>query len=143
MSKSHPNPLSRILLTDTPLEIKAKIYSAVTDSTYSVSYDLETRPGVSNLLQLLAHFDPEGRSALEHARILKAQNANLRDLKDKVWEAIATGLNPIRERYEQILLEGDKYLDDIAEKGGRKASENAEETMVELRKALALERPAV
>jgi tryptophanyl-tRNA synthetase len=115
----------------------------VTDSTNSVSYDPEIRPGVSNLLQMFAYFDPEGRGVGELANILVAQNANLKQLKEKVFEAVVMGLTPIRERYEQILLEGDAFLDDVAERGGRKASENAEETMVELRKALALERPAV
>ena len=54
MSKSHPNLNSRILLTDTDTDIQKKIKSAVTDNIKSICYDPENRPGVSNLLAILA-----------------------------------------------------------------------------------------
>ena len=59
MSKSHSNPESRILLTDSDSEIQSKIKSAVTDSDYSISYDPEKRPGISNLIDILYHCSPE------------------------------------------------------------------------------------
>lgn len=52
MSKSEPDPKSRIQLIDTPEEIISKIKKAVTDFTPEVFYDLDKRPGVSNLISI-------------------------------------------------------------------------------------------
>ncbi|RQM06458.1 hypothetical protein DH86_00002299, partial [Scytalidium sp. 3C] len=62
MSKSHADVRSRILITDTPEDIHRKIMAALTDSTNSVSYEPETRPGVANLLHLLSYFDGDQRT---------------------------------------------------------------------------------
>lgn len=56
MSKSDPDPKSRICLTDTPDQIASKIRKSVTDFTSQITYDLEGRPGVSNLINILAIF---------------------------------------------------------------------------------------
>ena len=55
MSKSHADPKSRIVLTDPADVIFEKIKKAVTDLTSAVTYDEETRPGVSNLIALHAY----------------------------------------------------------------------------------------
>merc|ERR1711939_99457 len=55
MSKSDPNPKSRILLTDSNEVIRSKIKSAMTDSFDGISYEPERRPGVSNLLDIYYH----------------------------------------------------------------------------------------
>ncbi len=52
MSKSDPNKKGTISLLDTPKEIEKKIKSAVTDSDGIVAYDVENKPGVSNLLTI-------------------------------------------------------------------------------------------
>ena len=135
MSKSDPNPLSRILLTDTPSTIRANILSALTDSTNSVSYDPVSRPGVSNLLELYSYFDAAKRSP---AALAEACNGmTLKVFKTTLAETIAEGLRPARERYERIMGEDDgKYLEHIRDVGGKKARESAEPTMVEVRKAM-------
>lgn len=56
MSKSDPDPKSRISLTDTPDEIASKLKKSVTDCTSQISYDLEGRPGISNLINILSIF---------------------------------------------------------------------------------------
>lgn len=56
MSKSDPDAKSRISLTDTPDEIASKVRKSVTDLTSRISYDLEGRPGVTNLLNILSIF---------------------------------------------------------------------------------------
>jgi tryptophanyl-tRNA synthetase len=53
MSKSAPNPNSRILITDPPEVIVKKIRGAVTDSERTLTWDPEERRGVSNLLRIL------------------------------------------------------------------------------------------
>lgn len=137
MSKSHADPRSRIVLTDTPEEIRKKVMSALTDSTNSVSYDPEARPGVSNLLEMISIFDEAGRSPQEIAQELGG--GNLRALKEKAADAINGGLSNIRERYLEMLAKDDgKYIDHVAEQGARKARANAEETMEGVRAAVGL-----
>ena len=52
MSKSDPNLKATIRILDTPKEIEKKIKSSVTDSEGIVAFDLENKPGVSNLLTI-------------------------------------------------------------------------------------------
>lgn len=52
MSKSDPDEKSRILLTDRPEQILEKVKKSLTDFTSAVTYDLATRPGVSNLISI-------------------------------------------------------------------------------------------
>lgn len=60
MSKSHPDPRSRIELTDSADEIVEKVKKSVTDFTSEVTYEPETRAGVSNLVAL--HALSEGKT---------------------------------------------------------------------------------
>ena len=137
MSKSHADPRSRIILTDTPEEIRKKVMSALTDSTNSVSYDPETRPGVSNLVEMISIFDEAGRTPQEITEELSG--ANLRTLKETAADAINRGLGNIRERYLEVLAKDDgKYIDHVAEQGAQKARANAEETMDIVRSAVGL-----
>ncbi|KAF7907621.1 uncharacterized protein EAF01_005207 [Botrytis porri] len=137
MSKSHPSPISRIRLTDTPDTITKKISSALTDSQNAVSYSPSERPGVSNLLTLWSSFDTQNpkRTPAQIAEECKANKFTLGDLKRETANAVNTGLEPIRKNYERLL--GDEgYVEDVARKGGVKARENAEKTMVEVREAV-------
>jgi len=132
MSKSHSDPKTRILITDSPDEIRKKIMSALTDSVNSVSYDPRNRPGVSNLLQILSHFDTEGRSAEDLG--LAYSNLTLRELKTLVSDNIARSLLPIRKRYEEVMAENNgAYIDHVQAKGAEKARESAEEMMSVIR----------
>jgi tryptophanyl-tRNA synthetase len=54
MSKSVEDAAGTIMMSDTPAEAAKKIMSATTDSEGSIRYDLKERPGISNLIQILA-----------------------------------------------------------------------------------------
>ena len=141
MSKSHPDPRSRIVITDSPEAIHKKIMSALTDSTNSISYDPEKRPGVSNLLELLSHFDEQGRSAEELGASVYAGHT-IASFKTTLSDTISKHLAPIRERYFQIMAAGESsYLCEVENRGAKKAWESAEETMVGIREALHLKQP--
>ncbi|KFZ06979.1 hypothetical protein V501_06883 [Pseudogymnoascus sp. VKM F-4519 (FW-2642)] len=128
MSKSHANPLSRILVTDSPQEIKKKVMAARTDSINSVSFDPVERPGVSNLLHLLSILDKQSRSP-EELGTLHA-GLNLKNFKTLVAETVAESLDGIGARYNEVMSRDDgKYLDHVEKKGAEKARESAEETM--------------
>src|SRR5947207_15913801 len=98
MSKSHQDPKSRILITDTPEVIRSKVMSALTDSMNQVSYNPTERPGISNLLELMSHFD--GCKTPSQLSIeFQARNADLRSFKSDVADCISSGLNDIRIEY--------------------------------------------
>lgn len=54
MSKSDETGKGVIFLNDSPAVARKKIMSATTDSFGEIKYDLKQRPGISNLLQILA-----------------------------------------------------------------------------------------
>jgi tryptophanyl-tRNA synthetase len=54
MSKSDESGKGVIFLTDTPEDAAKKIMSAATDSFGEIKFDTKERPGISNLLQILA-----------------------------------------------------------------------------------------
>jgi tryptophanyl-tRNA synthetase len=135
MSKSHLDPRSRILLTDNPDEITRKVMSALTDSVNSVSYDPVSRPGVSNLLQLLSCFSDNPKSAEELGEIYAG--LGLGDFKALVSQTIADSLEGIRARYTEVMAEdGGRYLDYVEAKGAERARANAEATMAIVRDAV-------
>lgn len=137
MSKSHSDPRSRILITDSPPEILQKLMAARTDSINSVSYDPENRPAVSNLLHLLSHFDAQGRSGEDLGKV--HANLGLGAFKKTVAEAIAGHTEPIRKRWEEVIREDDgKYVDHVERMGARRARESADATMAVVREAVGL-----
>ncbi|GAQ41198.1 tryptophan--tRNA ligase MSW1 [Aspergillus tubingensis] len=134
MSKSHVDERSRILLTDSPGQIHKKLKAALTDSETTITYDPLRRPGVSNLLELLSHF--EGRSCEE--LVLEFQSTSLRALKENLAHKISNHLQPVREKYFSLMEDKTGYLEDISEKGARAARANAELTMTRVREAMGL-----
>lgn len=134
MSKSHSDPRSRILLTDSSEEICKKIKVALTDSEAGVTYDPIGRPGVSNLLELLSHFD--GRTCED--LVSEHRFSSLRALKETLANQISSKLAPIRERYLQLIADKGGYLDAVAEQGKHTARTNAQQTMSHVRNVMGL-----
>ena len=102
MSKSHTDPKSRILITDTEEEINYKIKAAVTDSEEGITYDPKARPGVANLLEILRHTTQSSNSCEELANDLSS--LTMRQLKDHVGQAVVKCLEGIRESYLDLML---------------------------------------
>jgi len=127
MSKSHENPMSRILITDSRDEIFAKLKAALTDSVTGVTYDPTNRPGVSNLVEIMFHLEDTGSSSCEELAA-ECNSLSMRALKEKVADCVDKHLAPIRDRYEMIVQDG-KYLSDVADAGARSASASAAATM--------------
>jgi len=96
MSKSVNSPLGTVLMLDTPSEIERKVRKAVTDTDGVVRYDPESKPGLSNLLELLSV--ATGRTPAEAAGSYRRYG----DLKNDVAEALVELLRPVRERREAL-----------------------------------------
>ncbi|KUJ19784.1 Nucleotidylyl transferase [Mollisia scopiformis] len=137
MSKSAPNPLSRILITDSPSTIKKKLTSALTDNSNSVSYSPSLRPGVTNLLHLLSAFDPSGKSAEEIGGELERSGMGLGAFKALVTDAVVEGLKGVRGEFERVVRE-EGFLEGVARRGAERARESAEGTMGVVRGAVGL-----
>ena len=137
MSKSHPNPKSRILLTDDEDAIKSKVKSAVTDSIEGITYDPETRPGVSNLIDLLYHSGADDGYESQEALASDLEGVSLRALKEKVAESINIQLEPIRERYAEIIQDR-AAMEEAATEGAEKANHSATKTLQKVKRAVGL-----
>ncbi|HEY5097366.1 MAG TPA: tryptophan--tRNA ligase [Acidimicrobiales bacterium] len=96
MSKSVNSPLGTVLMFDPPSEIERKVKKAVTDTDGEVRYDPESKPGLSNLLVLLAV--ATDRTPTEVANSYQRYG----DLKNDVAEALVELLRPVRERREAL-----------------------------------------
>ena len=88
MSKSSPDVHSRILLTDSTAEIKAKIRGAVTDSIAGITYDPTNRPGTANLLTILAACTGQEPSDVAALYAGKGHGILKSDVADAVEEVI-------------------------------------------------------
>lgn len=139
MSKSDANPKSRILITDDRDAIAAKLRTAVTDSIEGVSYEPETRPGVSNLVEIMFHMgagEPASGAPQNCDELAKeCEGLSMRALKERVTDVVDAGLAPVRERYYE-LMQDESALDEIKEEGAKKARESAERTMRMVRDAI-------
>lgn len=142
MSKSDANAASRVLITDSAAEIRKKVMRAVTDSQSGfVSYDPAARPGVSNLLEILAVLEGPGtggrRTPAEVAGDFAVSQHPLKALKERTAEVVVAELRDVRERYMELPGDSDgKELDEIEALGAEKARASAEATMKLVKEAV-------
>src|SRR5262249_51659360 len=96
MSKSASSAAGSLRLLDEPDVLRRKVMRAVTDTDGEVAYDPVRKPGVSNLLAILAACtgqEPEG---------LSGQFGRYGDLKHAVADAVVATLAPVRDRYQEL-----------------------------------------
>ncbi|KAG5438434.1 hypothetical protein PCANB_002923 [Pneumocystis canis] len=127
MSKSDPNPNSRILITDSSDIIKFKISHATTDSYYGITYDPDKRPGIANLLQIVASLNHPSSDPTEIAN----DNAEIshKAFKDFVAKSIDAFFTPIREHYHSIITQNISSYIQKNKIGTEKAQRIASRTM--------------
>ncbi|XP_016111586.1 tryptophan--tRNA ligase, mitochondrial [Sinocyclocheilus grahami] len=129
MSKSDPQKLATVFLTDTPDDIVLKIRRAVTDFTSEVTYEPESRPGVSNLVSM--HAAVSGQSVEEVVRL--AEGMDTGQYKNVVAEAVVQKLQPIRLEIQRLRADRG-HLESLLAKGAEKAHSLAAPVMTEVRK---------
>jgi tryptophanyl-tRNA synthetase len=133
MSKSADSPQGTLLLLDPPQVITKKLKSAVTDSETEIRYDLDAKPGVSNLLEILA-----AASGASIAQV-EADFAGIGygKLKVAVAEALVEFLRPLQERYDELAADPGE-VSRLLELGAEKAESIADDVMVRIRDAAGL-----
>jgi tryptophanyl-tRNA synthetase len=134
MSKSVNSPLGTIQLLDEPAEIERKVKKAVTDTDGEVRYDPESKPGLSNLLELLAV--TTDRSPSEVADSYQRYG----DLKKDLAEALVELLRPVRGR-RAALASDPGVVTALLAKGADKARTTASATYQRASEAIGLLSP--
>ena len=124
MSKSGESPQGIIWLLDEPSVTAKKIKSAVTDTDRDIVFDPESKPGVSNLLGILALLTGSSIPALESEFAGKGYG----DLKGAVADAVVAEFEPIRARALELLADPAE-LDRMLAINAARATEIAEATL--------------
>lgn len=133
MSKSDPQGC--VFIMDKPEEIARKFKRAVTDSDteHCVHYDLQNKPGVSNLMSIYSSVT--GKTFDEIEREFDGQGYGA--FKPAVGEAVIEALRPIREEAERMIADK-AYLKDVYTEGARRASYVASKTLRKVYKRVGL-----
>lgn len=130
MSKSYGNAIS---ISMTAEETAKRIKKSTTDSERMITFDPETRPGVSGLLSTAAICT--GRSETEIAEEIGMGGSGA--LKAYVTEAVNEYFAPIRARREEIARDTD-YVRDVLAEGNRRANIMAKQTLAEVQEAMGM-----
>ena len=133
MSKSDPDPLSCIYLSDSDDVVVKKIKSSVTDSNRELFFDPVSRPGVSNLITIYSLMTDQTEEQV--SSYLQQNSINKVQFKHMVSESLIARLSPIRNEMERLLAD-QQYLDSVMSQGTNAASIMAKETMCEVRKLI-------
>ncbi|WP_329135123.1 tryptophan--tRNA ligase [Streptomyces sp. NBC_01476] len=114
MGKSHEATGGIVYLLDEPDAVARKVRRAVTDSEPGVSYDRAARPGVANLLEILAACTGE-----EPEKLADAYDGS-GALKAAVAEAVVELLRPLRARHAELSADPE-YVDGVLRDGAARA----------------------
>ncbi|GHB68522.1 MULTISPECIES: tryptophan--tRNA ligase [Streptomyces] len=118
MGKSDDVGPGIVYLLDEPEVIRKKVMRAVTDSGRDVAYDREARPGVSNLLEILAACGSGNPEAL--AGVYESYGS----LKKDTAEAVVELLRPVQQRHKELCADP-AYVEGVLREGAAKAREMA------------------
>jgi tryptophanyl-tRNA synthetase len=131
MSKSADSPQGTVLVLDEPDVIRRKFKRAVTDTGADVVFDPATRPGVSNLLQILA-----AATGGDPAK-LAAGYSQYGPLKADTADAVVELLRPVRERYGELRSDAEAVRATLG-RGAAKAEAIAAVTLARASAAIGL-----
>jgi tryptophanyl-tRNA synthetase len=131
MSKSAESPQGTVLMLDEPSVIERKFKRAVTDTGTEVVFDPETKPGVSNLLQILGA--ATGRAPADVAQGYSQYGPLKADAADAVVEL----LRPVRERYAELSADPAAVRSTLST-GADKAQAVAARTLARAKEAIGL-----
>ena len=132
MSKSDPNPNSRINLLDDPKTIKQKIARATTDSLRLVAFDSE-RPGITNLLTIYQLLTGQSQQEIEAEFAGKGYG----DFKTVLTERLVATLEPIQKRYYE-LMNDPATLESILKQGAEQVRPMAAATLQRVKDVIGL-----
>ena len=131
MSKSSDDINGTIYFNDTKDTIMKKFKSSVTDSSNSIIYDVKSKPGISNLIEIY--------STINNLEIEETENKfndyPYGEFKIAVAESTISYLEPINEKFNNL---GDKEVDKIITNNLEIAKDSAVNTISEVKDALGI-----
>ncbi|MEU0585555.1 tryptophan--tRNA ligase [Streptomyces sp. NPDC006132] len=131
MGKSDDVGPGIVYLLDEPDVVRKKVMRAVTDSGREVVYDREARPGLANLLEILAACtggEPE---------LLSGAYTSYGDLKKDTAEAVVEVLRPLQERHKELCTDP-AYVEGVLRDGAERARGMARPTVDAAYRAIGL-----
>ncbi|MDH6214521.1 tryptophan--tRNA ligase [Streptomyces pseudovenezuelae] len=134
MGKSEDSGSGIVYLLDEPDVVRKKVMRAVTDSGQEVVYDREGRPGIANLLEILAACtggNPEALSGVYES---------YGSLKKDTAEAVVEILKPVQARHKELCADPG-YVEGVLRDGAEKARAMARPTVDTAYRAIGLLEP--
>ena len=131
MSKSDENKGNFIGLLDDPKTIIKKFKKATTDSGSDIVYDLENKPGVSNLLTIYSVIS--GKTIPEVEAHFDGKMYG--HLKVELGELVVDYLEPMQQRFHEI-RQDETYLKEVLKQGAETARVQAQKTLKEVHESI-------
>jgi tryptophanyl-tRNA synthetase len=131
MGKSTASDAGLIYLLDKPDVVRRKVSRAVTDGGSEVTYDPYRKPGVSNLLEILAACERD------QPDVAALRFTSYGELKEELTQSIVDTLTPIQRRYAELTADRG-HLDRVRRNGAERARERAADTVRRAKEAIGL-----
>ncbi len=130
MSKSDPK--GNIELKEDLGSIRKKIMSAVTDSETSIRFDEVNKPGISNLLTILASLTDQSIDAT----VESVKTLTYGGLKTKVADVVVDHIGQLQQRYQTMMTSG--MVERVLLEGAKRAQLVANATLQRVKKVIGL-----
>ncbi|WP_406081495.1 tryptophan--tRNA ligase [Streptomyces zaomyceticus] len=114
MGKSHVNGAGIVYLLDDAETVRRKIMRAVTDSGRGVEYNRDVKPGLANLLDLMA------AATGGNPEVLAGVYESYGSLKKDTADAVVELLRPLRERHAELAADPG-HVDQVLRDGAERA----------------------
>lgn len=121
-----------IRLLDDVKTIRKKIMSAVTDSENLVKFDIENKPGISNLMTIYSSLTNKTYDEIED----EFRDGGYGNFKKAVADVVVEEVSKIQVKFNEI-IKGD-YLDKVLKQGALKAGAIASKKIDEVKRKLGL-----
>ena len=133
MSKSSIIENDSVFLNDEPEIILKKFKKSVTDSENVVRYDIQNKPGISNLMSIYSGITGKTKEGIEKEFSGKGYG----DFKTAVAESVIEELRPLQEKYKELKA-NPEYLEKIYKEGAERASAIAKKTLENVYKKIGM-----
>ena len=131
MSKSEP--AGCLFLDDAPEDVTAKLMAAVTDSGSGITYDVENKAGIANLLTIFANITNRSVDDL----VAEYKDAKYSAFKKALAKAVIRKFAPFRKKKAKLLAKPEA-LWKIAARGAKAANLVANTKLAEIKKKVGL-----
>lgn len=134
MSKTEDNPKGCISLLEDPDKAVKKIMGAVTDSDNQIKYDLQNKPGISNLMTIYSALSNKTLAEVE----TEFKDSNYGTFKKAVAEEVKQFLIDLQSKYQKII--DSNMVDTVLDEGIKKARTIAQAKLNEVYEKVGLSR---